>query len=1250
MHVWQGVHWFMCRLMKLDFYGQRELNSSLAGQLPKEFLRLNMPMNSDVSAHDVLDLVVVSQFTSAGDSTAEATISCVGLYEATSGHILGSVDYIDTLRPQSGQPSGWLAADADCGRCCVKAAPPQLFVPYRALLPEGASCTEHVDGGICAKATQLLLVLGKRGSTVMLNWQMVTASGSAIIRTGGVPKVELGKSSLMNLGSTNLEEWNSTVASWMLLARAGNERTAPFIVSYPVTAGYQHPGLLGTVLDTVSAEVVALDPSTFAEKWRLATVQPRVLSVLGNAVLSGQGALHVPVLINATTQKQHNTTKLEVRVLKLRSGDGHLLWQSAPLASFFLTNGTLTSTDGKTRSIPAFVAALHPSALLVCQQGRFGGRPDSEVDVGVAALGHSSGAMQWALPSFIARLQYDPSAPNGISVLNNAPSDEGYFIPLPVRCGGAMIVDDVRLYAPLVSQLPLNLTHPGASKTTLALGILSQTVAAPSSAPWVHFVSSLNRSVAGTGRIGEGVGAHENAATPMLPPLLMEPSLGSAGAQLVPQFLDLIISSSGRIALELNLASPISGVQHVDRLAFTKEKGADDDMQDDDLPEQRQNAGVEVTAIGCAPSDAGFWNFLTGRQLLLLAVCLFAMRIVAQGTWTCTVPLSPKSAEEGESHLVGDSQQEFYASHVSHAAAKPWWATLERSSGASKPAGQAGAAPTEDKVEEFLLGTIACCSCPTIEAHKFPGRKRHVLVSTPSDRPVSQLGPLTASAAASPLDNHESSGDDSSEDTPLVPGEGTADWRAVASQVLDEQFSGWQAASTVCVQTVCPCLGTVRSQRQAYRSSAMSAIAQAQSSGSPTRSMKQMMQDIACGCNSQCCNTWCGCKRVQPVGEHPHSGCRWGRLACTASPGQGAGVPWLLLTFVNVAIASALVMWSASDALTSINELVTKIEQPTAFYRQYIIDREPTESFGCPSPTLAACYCEGSVDGTVAPIWDGDRLEDNTACQAPPDASSLQSCTLACTATLRNTGNCASSVFHYSCGCGTAANGFQDTSLNINASLSSASMRTPGLVVGLSNCRAHYLAVGSSIIACTAAFVVTGILAVVGSIWMRVSCCSPRSRKDASASVYGICRQRRSLMSWFHYIAALYVISIVLFVFWQVLLTQNGRVCSGADGDSAGTVAPRTSEDVQPDDSYILQHITGCALGAGWHNSDLEGLILRKVQQAWFFNLVAFCALAVDSALGAAFAACYWRNKRKQDNSDITFTICCVGLQNLFTA
>ena len=1227
-------------MIKLDFYGQRDLNSSLIGQLPRTSTSLNMPLNSDVSAHDVLDVVVISQFTNAGSGESQATISCIGLYEATSGHILATVEYSSTLRPNAQGSSGRLAAGTSCGPGCVRAAPSQLFVPYRALLPEGVMCTEHVDGGICAEATQLLLVLGKRGSTVMLNWQVVTARGSAIIRTGGLPQVEVGKSSLMNLGTTDLNQWNSTLASWMLLARAGSGITAPFIVSYPVKAGYQHPVLAGTDLDIVSAEVIALDPNTFIEMWRLITVQPAVVGVLGNAVLSAQGAVHIPVLLNASTVAHHNSSYLEVRVLKLRARDGQLLWRSAPLAEFWYANGTLTNSTGQPKHVPAFVAALHPSALLVCQQGRMDGAPDMEVGVGVAALGHSSGALQWALPTFVAQLQYDESAPNGISALNNAPSGHGYPITLPVRCGGAMIVDDVRLYAPLVSELPLNLTNPTQGKRTLALGVLSQTVIAPSREPWVHFASSFNSTARGRSPLA---GSEPDSVFDAVQPLTAQPVIRGSGAQLVPQFIDLIISSSGRISLELNLASTSSGVQPVG------EQVADDDGAGDDLPVQRQNAGVEVTAIGCAPAESGFWNFFSSRQLFLLAVCLLAVRCVAQGAWACTVPITVKRSSDGDADLMEETDTNNTKDTGAEPAVKPWWAPLERDRVESTDTTDSGLrADTAGAAEEFLLGTIVCCSCPSIVHQKHPDAKRRVLTSASSERSVSQLGPLT-STAASPAD-HDSSGDDSSEEMPLVQDGSTADWRAMASQVLDEEYSGWQAASKVCVQTLCPCWSTATRQRQAYRSSAMSAIAQAQSAGPKFRTMKQMMRSIACDCSGQCADVWCGCRKVAALPEHPHTGCRWGRLACTASPTRGAGVPWLLMTFVNVAIASTLVIWSASDALTAIDKLVSTIEQPTAFYREYIIDREPIESFGCPSPTLAACYCEGSVDGTVAPVWDGDRLEDNTACQAPAVATALQSCTLACTATLRNTGNCASSVFLYSCGCGTAANDFQDTSLNINASLSSVSMRTPGLTAGLENCKAHYTAVGLSVIACTVVFVATGLFAILGALWMRVPCCKPKSSQAATASVYAICRQRRSLNSWFQYISALYLVSAVLFVFWQVLLTQSGRVCSGADGDFAGTGAPRTSEDVQPEDSYILQHITGCALGAGWHSADQEGLILRKVRQAWLFNLIAFGALAIDSVFGMAFAACYWNHQRKQQSVRDFFPLCCVGLRNWFTA
>ncbi len=1243
--------------MKLDFYGQRELNSSLAGQLPSNFTRLNAPLNADVSAHNTFDLVVVSQFANSGfgGGGQEATISCVGLYEATSGHLLGTVDYLSTLKPLSTSVDrASVVNKADCGRCCVHATPEQLFVPHRALIPEGSTCIQYVDNGICAKASQQLVVLGKRGGTVMLNRQLVTASGSAIIRTGGLPQVKISEKSLMNLGTSDVPLWNSTVASWMLLAQAGPSSTASYIVSYPVTVGHQHPHLAGTVLDTVSADVVALDPFTFQPRWRLAIVQPRVLAVLGNSVLSTQGAVHLPALLNATQSSRTGSSLLQVRVLKLRASDGHLLWLSAPLATLELRNGTLVDVKtGKQQRVPAFVTALHPSALLVCQQGRFVKTEDGEVDVGVAALGHASGTLQWSLQTYVAQLQYDSSAPNGISALNNAPGGHAYPIKLPVRCGGAMIVDDVRLYAPLVAHLPLNLTDPSAGDTTLALAVLSQTISAPSSTPWVHFASSLNRT--GTARVRSAFQAADTDQdlVSVVHPLHVPTPVGISGAQLVPQFLDLIISSRGRIALELNLASTVQGVAPLRRTqALTL---SSDDMPDDDLPVQRQNAGVEVTAIGCPPEEAGFWSFLTAQQLLFLAICLLSFRVLTQGVWAFTRPIDPptprKPTAEGAA-LAGAAQnaQTSDLADGSSGRSRPWWAGLNQvSKGSVGGAGGSDMSPgASGSVEDFLLGTIRCFECPVVRDRVVAGGPQRVRASPAANTSVSQLGPLTRSSR-SPVDG-ESSGDDSSEDAPLVPSQGTADWRAVASQVLDEQYSGWHAASTVCLQTVCPCLETRRSQRQAYRSSAMSAIAQAQSSSSRSRGMKQMMQDIMCGCNARCGKAWCGCNRLSPQPDSPHSGCRWGRAACSASPKSGAAVPWLFLTFVNIAITSALVMWSASDALIAIDELVDKIEQPTAFYREFIIDREPTESFGCPSPTLAACYCEGSVDGTVAPIWDGDRMQDNTACQAPEDATILQTCTLACTATLRNTGNCASSVFHYSCSCGTEAQSFQDTSLNINASLSTASMRRPGLVVGLANCKAHYTALGSSVIACTAVFVITGIFAVLGATWMRVPCCVRQRKQTASASLYGICRQRRSLTSWFHYIAALYTISAVLFVFWQILLTQNGRVCSGADGDTGGSQEPRTSESVQPDDSYILQHITGCALGAGWHTADLEGSILRKVRQAWFFNLLAFCSLAVDSLLAAGFASCYWRRRGKQLQKGEALSLCCVRLQNLLTS
>jgi hypothetical protein len=1173
----------------------------------------------------------------------------VGLYEATSGHNLAKVEYSSTYRP-SLVAGG--AASSSCGTCCVKASAEQLFVPYRALLPEGATCLEYVDDGVCVRATQTLFVLGKRGDSVMLNWQTVTASGSGLIRVGGLPKVHLGDSNHMTLGGSSVADWNSSVASWMLLGRAGTSQLAPLVISYPVTVGQHFPALAKTDLDVISAEVLAFDTEGLHEIWRLRTVQPKVVAVLGNIVSSAQGAVHIPVLLNVTTSRTATQgTVLQVRVLKLKSSNGEVLWRSDPLASMLLRNGSLFEAEGTSRrSLPAFVAALHPSALLVCQQGRLYNRAielQLEEDIGIASLAHASGRQQWGLQTFTAQLQYDPSAPNGISTLSNAPAGHGVAVPLPVRCAGAMIADDVRLYAPIIANLPLNLSDVKHSQTTVALAVLSQTIIVPSINPWVHFVSSLNRTAQADSLDG--------AFHVQRPISVSTKQLKQSQSGLVPQFLQLIISSRGRIALELNLASTFDSKTVRTRAEQVLNKA----IPDDDLPFERQNAGVEVTAIGCKPNGVNLWTFLSPSELLHLVVGLFLIRLLLQGTWAFTFPIKPASSESmGQRHSTTSSSRS-----QNQIKLQPWWVQMDYSSNVSNKIDatmDGGVATSESgQVDHFLLGSIGCCDCPIVRDRQGAATATHLGITRagqaaePASRsPGFDESEFDHAAASEPSDGL--SDDDGGDQDAFISHQKSADWRATTSRVLDDEYAGWSAASQVCTRSLCPCLQTQSSRRQAYRSSAISAIAQAQRTNVRRRSMGQMLKSVHCGLNVQCVKAWCKFSRLSPSQVAPQSGCRCGRFSCSSSPKWGSAVPWLLLTFANVLIAAALVTWSASEALDSIHQLIDKIEQPTSFYREYIIDREPTEDFGCASPTLAACYCEGNVDGAIMPAWDQDRLVANSACQAPPNSNMLSTCTLACTATLRNTGNCASSVFLYSCECGSVQQRFQDTALFINASLNSASMRTPGLIAGLANCRAHYFALSSSIIACTALFVVICVLAILGALWMRVGWCSQlgsRKHEQTGNSFLDLFLQPRSISSWFQYVAALYTIGAVLFIFWQLLLTQSGRVCTGADGDQSGSQLPHASENLKPSDSYILQHVTGCALGAGWHNEDLEGVILRRVRQAWVFNVLAFSTLVVDSLIAGILAAVYLRQQRKQPTSgQNSLSLGCARLSNLISS
>ena len=1217
------------RLNKMDESGKRVLRNQLVGQLPGHVASPDGPMQADVATHDLLNVVLASQAAHAPANGSYATVSCLGVYGINTGTVLQQLDYSANYERRQARAS---PRGHSCGTCCVYGSEEHMFLPSRVLLPSGLQCFERGEfgHGECTRWGQFLYVLGRQGSQVQLRSQRIVAAGAAVRGGVGSPEVSIDDAQVYTLDTSPLSFWAEGLGAWAYLSTFGDQSV--LLASYPARAGRLNPGLAGTYLDVQSAEVLALSASSQSVLWRLSERQPDVVAVLGNSVASQDGYLHIPVLVNASaglsgdsttshtdddfTTSSHTSTPtasqasqaesrrpaslLQVRLLKVDAATGREVWWSSPLVEYRVHNLTAKRS---LLDVPALVAAWHPSAILLAQRElhRPTSQPSAE-SIGLAALGHSSGTIMWQRFNISVQAKYDAGAPNGISLLPEG-SPGGTPLSLRLRVSGHIIADDRQVFVPLAAYVPLNLSHPTSDQATLALGVLSATVLYGDQV-WQHFITSTP------------VGSRRSLQAGSSPQLSFLPSL-----------IDIIVFNQGRLAVGLNLAE-----QHqlaVDGTSLP----ATDDVPDDDLPVLRQNGGVEITALGCPKSPhSPLLELLRLACLGGLLLSLVFVRGLCGTIWAFSLP--PGVGYEGDEDKIASGPGGNSA---------PWWAGLSRRERGRLLPG--GGKPSCDT----LCANISLCHCPSVP-----------LFGTTSDgRQVRGRSPTDVEAACHddmPGDEVPEAWRGPTETLPLRPQAFStrSSWRDTSAASIDEGASRWQAACRVCLGTLAPCW-LVREDRSRFaQASAIRAVAHASRGKKTSSSMSDMMRTLHCTCDAHGRSVWCGCAAyAAPASHDALHGCRWGRVSCVSTGRQNTGVPWVLLSFFTLAISASFVLWFSVRAIAAVQALQREIADPYAFYRTYVIDRAPVPGYGCATPLLGACFCEGSVSGADVQQWSQPSPASDADCSADVAAvPSIGTCTLACSAVLRDTGNCGSSVWHYTCGCGTPEQEYQDSQLELNETLG---MRTPGLPGGLSQCHDHYTTMHGLLLSTMMNYIVLCMIVAVGMLWGRLPlpCAflqlgrgsSPRpasanepwdERPDSSASkavtnLSQVCPNQCGVVDWVQFAGLLFMLSLTLLSFWGRLLVQDGRVCSGADGDAEGSSPPLTGNSIDPAKSLILEHIGGCTLGAAWTSVDLEGHVLQDVAALFAFNLSAAACLAADFILAGLTASIHVRGLQRPD-------------------
>lgn len=188
------------------------------------------------------------------------------------------------------------------------------------------------------------------------------------------------------------------------------------------------------------------------------------------------------------------------------------------------------------------------------------------------------------------------------------------------------------------------------------------------------------------------------------------------------------------------------------------------------------------------------------------------------------------------------------------------------------------------------------------------------------------------------------------------------------------------------------------------------------------------------------------------------------------------GSPWIFLTLLHFIILISALYTSVQASTTAISNLQAALADPIRFYSNFLINRSPAATSRCRSQAAAACYCnsgsgvEGAYGARAAHSVSSLRSSSYhtaglLAASSPPQCDTstastcdfdLSACAGSCSSVLEETGNCAASVFQYSCGC---ASDCANTQLFLNTSLAianSATSTTSGLQQGLMMCSAHY--------------------------------------------------------------------------------------------------------------------------------------------------------------------------------------------------
>eukprot|EP01138_Halocafeteria_seosinensis_P003963 gb/GECG01004052.1/.p1 GENE.gb/GECG01004052.1/~~gb/GECG01004052.1/.p1 ORF type:complete len:1373 (+),score=137.13 gb/GECG01004052.1/:1-4119(+) len=331
-----------------------------------------------------------------------------------------------------------------------------------------------------------------------------------------------------------------------------------------------------------------------------------------------------------------------------------------------------------------------------------------------------------------------------------------------------------------------------------------------------------------------------------------------------------------------------------------------------------------------------------------------------------------------------------------------------------------------------------------------------------------------------------------------------------------------------------------------------------------------------------------------------------GKLLSTPS---AASFPWQFPAWSFFVIIVIVLILSSTLVSQRMAKLRRETTDPFYFYSTYLIDRSISPESECGSTSVGACYCQ--------------QDSGNPRCSLHECDERYEACTLDCSAILRETGNCAASLFDYQCDCNTGC-------LSTTVTYNFTHMKTPGLGDNLEGCRSYYQGVAGIVWGITISWIVSGgfigLIHILGSVKAVARKKSKSRSKGEEAQPLSRTRQgsysmgksspayRRSIIQSLS-LAILFLLVVGTVATSAFLLSSKlskGEVCTGAKDNKDPTDIP-TRRGIDPSvGAFILYGIPGCIYDSSWTNQDIEGDLIDAAGLAAGVQLLCAGILIID--------------------------------------